>query len=327
MRRRDFIALMGGVAATLPCPARAQSRLRRIGMLLQFRQSPEVQNWVDAFSKELEQQGWREGYNIKSDIYWAGTDLNVVRQKAKELVASKPDVIFSSSSPTTAILIKETRSIPIVFGNLVDPIGQGFVASLAKPGGNVTGFVNLEDSVTGKYLELLREIAPRLTKVLMFYNPETAPYHDIYIPPFKAAAASHGIEPIVASYHNLVELDSIMAKQAKDLNVGQIAMPDGFASANHEKLVEMANKYRLPTIYAVRAAPAAGGLIAYGNDISDNYRRAAGYVSRILKGERPSNLPVQFPVKFYLAVNLKTAKMLGLEVPLFLQQQADDVIE
>jgi putative ABC transport system substrate-binding protein len=286
-----------------------------------------VQNWVDAFNKELEQQGWREGHNLKSDVHWAGTDLNVILQHAKEIVASKPDVIFSSSSPTTAILIKQTRSIPIVFGNLVDPIGQGFVASLAKPAGNVTGFVNLEDSVTGKLLELLKEIAPRLTKIVMFYNPATAPYHDIYIPPFKAAAVSHGIEPVIAPYHNLAELDTIMAKLAQDPNVGQIAMPDGFASANHEKLVEMANKHRLPTIYAVRAATAAGGLIAYGNDISDNYRRAAGYVSRILKGESPSNLPVQFPVKFYLVINLKTAKTLGLDVPLFLQQQADDVIE
>ncbi len=290
-------------------------------MLLQFQQSPEVQGWVNAFNEGLQQQGWREGYNIKSDVHWAGSDLNVVQQHAKELVASKPDVIFSSSSPTTAMLIKQTRSIPIVFGNLVDPIGQGFVASLAKPGGNVTGFVNLEDSVTGKLLELLKEIAPRLTKVVMFYNPATAPYHNIYIPPFKAAAASHGIEPGLAPYRNLAELEITMATLAKDPNVGLIAMPDGFASANHEKLVEMANKYRLPTIYAVRAATAAGGLIAYGNDIADNYRRAAGYVSRILKGEMPSNLPVQFPAKFYLVINLKTAKALGLDVPLFMQQQ------
>jgi putative ABC transport system substrate-binding protein len=327
MRRRDFIALVGGAALALPCPAQTQPRLRRIGMLLQFQQSPEVQTWVNAFNKGLEQQGWREGTNIKSEVHWAGSDLNVVLQHAKELVASKPEVIFSSSSPTTAILIKQTRSIPIVFGNLVDPIGQGFVTSLAKPGGNVTGFVNLEDSVTGKLLELLKEIAPRLTKVAMFYNPATAPYHDIYIPPFKTAAANHGIEPVVTPYRNLAELDAIMAKLAKDPNVGQIAMPDGFASANHEKLVEMANRYRLPTIFAIRASTAAGGLIAYGNDISDNYRRAAGYVSRILKGESPNNLPVQFPVKFYLLINLKTAKALGLDVPLFLQQQADEVIE
>jgi putative ABC transport system substrate-binding protein len=329
MRRRDFITLLGGGAAlAMPHVARSQDGARRIGVLMAYAEdNAEGQGYVAAFRDQLQKLGWFEGRNIQIDFRWGATDTAVMRRFATELVALKPDLIFSSSSPTTRALMRETRTIPIVFGNLVDPIGQGFVASLSKPGGNITGFVNLEASISGKYLELLKEIAPRLTKVAIFYNPATAPYHQIYLVPFKAAATAHSVQPLETPYRDLAELEAIMAANAREPIVGQIAMPDGFATANLREIAAMAARHRLPTIYSHRGAPAAGGLISYGNDITDNYRRAATYVNRILRGEKPSDLPVQFPVEFHLAINLKAAKALGLDVPLQLQQRADEVIE
>jgi putative ABC transport system substrate-binding protein len=329
MRRREFIALLIGASALAsPRVVVAQGRVRRIGVLMAYAQdNAEGQGYIAAFRDEFQKLGWFEGRNIQIEFRWGATDTAVMRHFAKELVALKPDLIFSSSSPTTRALIRETRAIPIVFGNLVDPIGQGFVASLSKPGGNITGFVNLEASISGKHLELLKEIAPHLTKVAMFYNPATAPYHQIYLVPFKAAATARNVQPLETPFRDLAELEAIMAANAREPNVGQIAMPHGFITANEREIAAMAARHRLPTIYALRGAPAAGGLISYGNDIADNYRRAASYVSRILKGEKPSDLPVQFPVKFHLAINLKAAKALGLDVPLFLQQRADEVIE
>ena len=198
---------------------------------------------------------------------------------------------------------------------------------MSRPGGNITGFVNLEPSITGKYLELLKEIAPRIARVAIFYNPATAPYHDIYLKPFKTAAESLGVRPIVAPVRDLAELETVMATQAREPNGGLISMPDGFASANYKEIAALAARYRVPVVYANLATARAGGLLAYSNDIGDNYRRAAAYVDRIFKGEKPSNLPVQFPVEFELVINLKTAKALGLDVPLLLQQRADEVIE
>jgi len=250
-----------------------------------------------------------------------------IRQQAKELVAQQPELILSSGSPTTLALVQQTRTLPIVFANLVDPIGQGFVASMSKPGGNVTGFANLEGSIIGKYLELLKEIAPRVTKVALFYNPETATFAHIYLDRFKVAAESLGVKATTPQFRTMAELETIMAAQAREPNGGLIAMPDGFNTANRVSITSLAARYRLPAIYPTRPFADAGGLMSYGNVISDNYRRAASYVDRILKGERPSELPVQFPVKFELVVNLKTARALGLDVPLFLQQRADEVIE
>jgi putative ABC transport system substrate-binding protein len=224
-------------------------------------------------------------------------------------------------------LRQETSTIPIIFGNIVDPIGQGLVTSMAQPGGNVTGFVNLEPSVTGKYLELLKEIAPRVSHAAIFYNPATAPYHEIYLRPLKAAAASLGIAPIAAPVRDLAELESVMAAQAREPDRGLIAMPDGFNTGNYREIVTLAARYKLPTVYSDLVTARAGGLLAYGNDIADNYRRAAVYVDRILKGEKPADLPVQFPVKFELVINLKTAKALGLTVPNSMQLLADEVIE
>jgi putative ABC transport system substrate-binding protein len=328
MKRRQFITLLGGAAAW-PLAARAQSdRVRRIGVLMAYAESdPEGQAWVAAFREGLQKLGWTENTTVRIDYRWATAEVAQIRQQAKELVAQQPELILSSGSPTTLALVQQTRTLPIVFANLVDPIGQGFVASMSKPGGNVTGFANLEGSIIGKYLELLKEIAPRVTKVALFYNPETATYAHIYLDRFKVAAESLGVKATTPQFRTMAELETIMAAQAREPNGGLIAMPDGFNTANRVPITSLAARYRLPAIYPTRPFADAGGLMSYGNVVSDNYRRAASYVDRILKGERPSELPVQFPVKFELVVNLKTARALGLDVPLFLQQRADEVIE
>jgi ABC-type uncharacterized transport system substrate-binding protein len=253
--------------------------------------------------------------------------LNAIERAAKELVALKPDLIISSSTSPTRILMQETRTIPIIFANIVDPIGSGFVASMSHRGGNVTGFVNMEGSISGKFLELLKEIAPHFSKAAIFYNPTTAPYHDIYLGSYKAAAAAKGVEPVVAPVHSMAELESVIYAQLRESNCGLIAMPDGYNNANRAEIVGLAARYKLPTIYSFGAATRIGGLISYGNDIRDNYQRMAIYVDRILKGEKPTDLPVQFPIKFELLINLKTAKALGFEVPPTLVARADEVIE
>jgi putative ABC transport system substrate-binding protein len=328
MRRRNFITLIGGAALAAPHIARAQDRVRRIALLMQFRESiPEVQAWVAAFKEEVQKHGWVEGRNLHSDYRWAGTDMALIQRFTKEIVASKPDVVIATSSAVTRSFKAETSTVPVIFTNIVDPVGQGLVASLSRPGGNITGFVNLEPSVSGKYLELLKEVAPHVVRVAIFYNPATAPYHEIYLKPFRAAAAALGIEAIATPVRDLAELDSVMAEQAQKPNTGLIAMPDGFNSGNYKEIATLSLRHKLPIVTTALAGPRAGALLAYGNDITDNYRRAASYVDRILKGEKASELPVQFPVKFQMIINLKTAKTLGLDVPLFFQQRADEVIE
>ena len=330
MIRREFITLFGGAAASWPLAARAQQgeRMRRVGVLMMYAESDaQAQGLVAMFRATLRNLGWTEDYNIQLDYRWATTDSESIQRFAKELVALQPDLILSSSTPTTASLLQQTRTIPIIFANIVDPVGSGFVVSLPRPGGNVTGFLNLETSMTGKWLELLKEIAPRVARVAIFFNPSTAPYAEVYLNPFKAAAASLGVEAIVAPIRDMTELDTVIAAQARDPNGGLIAMPDGFMLAHHSEIASMAARYRLPAVASYRVFATAGGLLSYGNDILDNYRRAAAYVDRILKGEKPSELPVQFPVKFELAINLKTAKALGLEVPPSLLARADEVIE
>jgi putative ABC transport system substrate-binding protein len=329
MRRREFITLLGGAAAW-PNAVHAQQpeRMRRIGVLMMYAESDaQAHALVAVFRAGLRDLGWTEDHNIRLDYRWATSDSESIQRSAKELAALQPDLILSSSTPTTASLLQQTRTIPIIFANIVDPVGSGFVASLPRPGGNVTGFLNLEASMTSKWLELLKEIAPRVTRVAIFFNPSTAPYAEIYLTPFNAAAASLGVETIVAPVRDMTELDTVIAAQARDPNGGLMVMPDGFMFAHHAEIASLAARYRLPTVSSYRAFPKAGGLLSYGNDILDNYRRAATYADRILKGEKPSELPVQFPVKFELVVNLKTAKALGLEVPPTLLATADEVIE
>ena len=330
MRRREFMAALGGLAATWPFAARAQQsdRVRRIGVLSPYAESdPEAKAWLATFREELEKLGWNEGRNVRFDYRWAAADAGSTQRFAKELVALEPDAILTQSTITTAAMLQQTRTIPIVIAQIADPVGAGFVASLRQPGGNVTGFINLEASLVSKWLELLKAIAPRVNRVAFLFNPSTAPYFEYYLSAFKAAAPSFGVEPIAAPFHDTAELESVVAAQAREPNGGLIAMPDIFQAVHRAEITSLVARHRLPAVYAFRFFAEGGGLLSYGNDRFDNYRRAAIYVDRILRGEKPGNLPVQHPTKFELVINLKTAKALGLAVPTTLLALADQVIE
>jgi putative tryptophan/tyrosine transport system substrate-binding protein len=330
MERREFIKLIGGTAAAWPLAARAQQpeRMRRIGVLMGYAESDsEGQAFVAAFREGLQKLGWTEGGNTRIDTRWATpADAESMQRFAKELVALQPDLILSPTTPTTVALLRQTRTIPIIF-NVADPVGSGFVASLARPGGNVTGFNVSEPTLAGKWLELLKEIAPRVARVAMLFNPATATYAEYWLNPFKAAAVSFAVEAIAAPIRDRSELDSVFAAQAREPNWGLIVMPDSFPIAHRVEITSLAARYRVPVVYPFRIFAELGGLLSYGVDLIDNFRRAATYADRILKGEKPSELPVQAPAKFELVINLKTAKALGLEVPLHLQQLADEIIE
>ena len=329
MRRRDFITVVGSAAAwPLIAVAQQPDRMRRIGVLMGFAESDrEGQAFVAAFREGLQKLGWAEGRNIRIDYRWTALDKQLIQQFAKELVALRPDLILTQSTPATAELLQQTRTIPIVFGLLADPIGSGFVASFPQPGGNITGFVTMEPTMAGKWLELLKEIAPRVARVAMLFNPTTAPYAEYWLNPFKAAAASFAVQAIVAPVHDTSEFESVVAAQAHEPNGGLIVMPDTFMTEHRSEIASLAARQRVPAVYPYRVFAEFGGLLSYGDDLTDNFRRAASYVDRILKGEKPSELPVQAPVKFELVINLKAAKALGLDVPVHLQQRADEVIE
>ncbi len=334
MRRREFITLIGGAAAApsmlWPLAARAQQpdRVRRIGVLMGYAESdPEAQAFVAAFREQLQKFGWREGRNIRIDLRWTALDAQAMQRFAKELIVLQPDLILSQTTPTTAALLQQTRTIPIVFANISDPVGSGFVANLPQPGGNATGFINLEDSMAGKWLELLKEIAPRVNRVAFLFNPATATYAEYYLNPFKAAAASFAVEANAAPVHDTSGIETVISAQAREPNGGLVVMPDSFTSFHRAEITLLAARYRLPAVYPHRIFAELGGLLAYGTDRVDLFRRAATYADRILKGAKPADLPVQLPTKFELVINLKTAKTLGLDVPLHLQQRADAVIE
>jgi putative tryptophan/tyrosine transport system substrate-binding protein len=331
IRRREFIFTLGGVAAAWPLTSHAQqpNRVPRIGVLMSYAESDsDAQAWYAAFREGLQKLGWTEGHNTQIDTRWATPDdAESMRRFAKELVALQPDLLLSSTTPTTSALLQQTRTIPIVFAIVADPIGSGFVASFAQPGGNVTGFTFTEPTMAGKWLELLKQIAPRVVRVAMLFNPVSATYAEYWLNPFKAAAPTFAVEAIAAPVRNGSELESIIAAQAREPNGGLIAMPDSFTDAHRVEITSLAARYRLPAIYPFRFFAEVGGLLSYGVDRTDNFRRAAKYVDRILKGEKPAEIPVQAPINFELVVNLKTAKALGLEVPLHLQQLADEIIE
>ena len=331
MRRREFLSLLGSVAAAWPLAARAQQadQLRRIGVLMGYAESDsDARAWYAAFREALQKLGWTEGRNIQIDTRWATPDdAESMRRFAMELVALQPDLLLSSTTPTTTALLQQTHTIPIVFAIVTDPIGSGFVASFARPGGNVTGFINMEASLASKWLELLKEIAPRVTRVAFLFNPATAPFAEFYLNPFRAAAPAFAVEAIAAPVHDTSSLESVIAAHAREPNGGLIVMPETFLNVHRAEVTSLAARYRLPTIYPWRFYTKIGGLLSYGIDLPDNYRRAAISADRILKGARPDELPVQAPVKLVLVINLKTAKELGLDVPLQLQQRADEVIE
>ena len=330
MRRREFITLLGGAATVRPFAARAQQPdgMRRIGVLMTALESDsEYQTYISNFRKELQNLGWAEGRNLRIDYRWGALNEELRRQFAKELVAMQPDVIFSQNTPTTATLHLQTQTIPIVFVLVSDPIGGGFVRSFPRPGGNITGFIAMEATVAGKWLGLLKEIAPHITRVIFLFNPTTAPYFELYLNPLKAAAQSYGVEVIVAPVHDASELETVVALNAREPNGGLIAMSDAFLNVHREKVTSLAARYRLPAIYPYHYFFDVGGLMYYGPEMVDQYRRAASYINRILKGEKPAELPVQAPTKYELAINVKTAKALGLTVPPMLLARADEVIE
>jgi len=330
LKRRELITVLGGATALWPLAARAQQadRMRLIGVLMAYAESdPEGQAWVAAFRERLQKLGWAEGRNIRIVTRWATPNVEAMQRFAKELVAQQPDLILSQSTPTTAALLQHTRTIPIIFANIADPVGSGFVASFPRPGGNVTGFTDIQPTIAGKWLELLKEIAPRVARVAFLFNPVTAPHFEYYLNPFKAAAASFAVEAIAAPVRDRSELDSVIAAQARAPNGGLIVMPDAFIVTHRAEITLLAARYRLPAVYPARVFTELGGLLSYGSDLVDNFRRAATYADRILKDAKPSELPVQAPVKFELVINLKTATALGLDVPWFFQQRADAVIE
>jgi putative tryptophan/tyrosine transport system substrate-binding protein len=331
VNRRNFITLLGGAAAAWPIAARGQQPdvVRRIGALMAYAESDqEGQAHLAAFREELQKLGWAESRNLRIDARWTVPgDVESRQRFAKELVALQPDLILSHSTPNTAALLQQTRTIPIIFAQVAEPVASGFVASFARPGGNVTGFIVMEGAMAGKWLELLKEIAPRVKRVALLFNPATATFAEVYLNPFKAAAASLGLEAVAARVHDMSELEYVVAAQACEPDGGLIAMPDAFLNAHRAELTSLASRYRLTAVYPYRFYTEHGGLLSYGVDLVDNYRHAATYADRILKGAKPSELPVQAPVKFELVINLKTAKALGLDVPWILQQRADEVIE
>jgi len=288
----------------------------------------EAQRFLAEFRAGLHKLRWTEGSNIRFETRWAAPGAaHLMQQFAKELVALQPDLILSHTTPTTTALLQQTRTIPIVFATVTDPVGSGFVASFARTGGNVTGFSVMEPRFIGKWPELLKEIAPRTKRVACLFSPATTPYRDIYLNPFKATAASFAVEAIAAPVHDKSDLESVIAAHAREPNSGLIAMPDSFTDAHRLEITSLAARYRLPAIYPYRFFAEVGGLLSYGVDQTDNFRRAATYVDRILRGAKPSELPVQAPVKFELVINRKTAQALGLAVPPTLLARADEVIE
>jgi putative ABC transport system substrate-binding protein len=331
MRRREFITLLGGAVVSWPLAARAQQpeRVRRIGVLMGFAENDsQAQAMIAAFREGLQKLGWTEGRNTQIDTRWTTPADAESRQRfAKELVALQPDVILSHTTPITAALLQQTRTIPIIFATVSDPVGSGFVASFPRPGGNVTGFTLIEPTMGGKLVELLKEIAPRVNRVAFLFNPATATYADYFLKPFKAAARSFAVEAIAASVRDSSELESVVAAQAREPNSGLVVMPDSFTDTHRVEITSLAARYHLPAVYAYRFFAKLGGLLSYGADLTDNFRRAPTYVDLVLKGAKPSDLPVQAPVKYELVINLKTAKELGLTVPQSLLLRADEVIE
>ena len=329
IRRRDFITLLGGAAVAWPLAAHAQQgqRVRRIGVLMGLVASdPEAQSRVAAFEHGLRELGWVKGRNLWIEYRWAGGGENVLRNHASELIAMAPDLILANSTPVTAALREQSQIVPIVFTQVTDPVGQGLVPNLAHPGGNLTGFTSFEFSIGTKWLEALKQIAPRVTRVVAVLQIETAANAG-FLRAAQSAAASLGVNLTAASVHNATEIETALTALSTESNCGLIVMPHPVTVTHREVILKLAAEYRLPAVYPFRYYAAAGGLMSYGTDLVDLYRRAATYVDRILRGVKPRELPVQAPSKFEMVINLKTAKTLGLDVPLHLQQLADEVIE
>jgi putative tryptophan/tyrosine transport system substrate-binding protein len=334
MRRREFMTLVGGTAAACPLSwpvgASAQSdAVRRIGVLMGTAENDPAQRaLVAALTQALKDLGWQDGRNLQIDYRWGAGDAEKIQIFARLLVEQRPDLIVGHTTPVVAALKTQTSSIPIVFTQVSDPIGSHFVDSLARPGGNVTGFTNLEASMGTKLVELLKEVSPQTSRVALMFNPQTSPNGGSYfLKPVEAAAPLLKVEMIAAPIHNPAEIEVVMAQLSQGSHTGLIVMPDIFVLAHRQEIISLAAQFRLPAVYTYRLFPAGGGLMSYGTDLADLFHRAASYVDRILKGERPSDLPVQMPAKYELVINLKAARALGLDIPMSVQQRADEVIE
>jgi putative ABC transport system substrate-binding protein len=329
MKRRTFIAGLGSAAAW-PIVSRAQQgdRVRRIGMLSPGDENDPVQKpRLAAFTQALADLGWTDGRNARVDLRWHGDDTNRIRALAQELVGLQPDIIVvTGSTPATAAVQRETRTIPIVFAGIADPVATGIVARLDRPGGNLTGFANIEASLGGKWLELLSEIAPGLKRAAIMFNPDTVPPF-FTVPSFEAAAPSLKVVPITAPVHSDVEIETAIIALGREPGGGLVVMPDVFTEVHRVPIILAAARSNVPAVYWSSRFARDGGLLSYGPDVVDIYRRAATYVDRILRGAKPGDLPVQFPAKYEMVVNLKTAKALGLSVPQSIVLRADEVID
>jgi putative ABC transport system substrate-binding protein len=331
MRRRQFIAGLGSTAAW-PVLARAQQgdRVRRIGVLMlgdENNPPASAKTSLSAFTQALAGLGWTDGRNVRIDIQWAGGDINRLRAVAAELVGQQPDIIFVGGATATSALRRETRTIPIVFTSAIDPVASGFVARLDRPGGNITGFAAFEASLGGKWLELLSEIAPGLKRAAIMFNPDTA-VASAFMPSFETAARSRKIVPIPAPVHSDVEMETAIVAQGREPGGGLVVVPDASTFVYGAPIISAAARNNVPAVHFDSNFVRDGGLLSYGRDNRvDNFRRAATYVDRILRGEKPGDLPVQFPTKLKMAVNLNTAKALGLTVPQSILLRADEVIE
>ena len=329
MRRRAFIGLLGG-AVVWPLAARAQqpASLRRVALFMNL---PANDGWskrcVAAFRQGLSDLGWVEGRNIHIDYRYATDDPQSIPVSVAELIALKPDVILASASEILAAFLKANVSMPIVFVSVSDPVGQGYVASLDKPGGHTTGFTAFEFSMGGKWVELLKEIAPSIRDVAIVFNPKTAPYFSLFVRSIETAAATFGVRAVAAPVHDLTEIENTITAFAREPNRGLICPSDSYTSTHRKAIITLAERHKIPAIFSWREFVTDGALVGYGIDRVDMYRRSPAYVDRILKGAKPADLPVQQPTKFELAVNLKTAKAIGLEVPPRLLARADEVIE
>jgi len=328
MKRREFISLVGGVAVTWPLAAHSQQpeRMRLIGALNGVADEPIMHARYDAFLQGLKELGWTDGRNIRVEYRFGRGDLENTRRQAVELVALAPDVILVSGAAATERLLKVTRTVPIVFVVVPDPVGSGFVASLSRPSGNATGFVQFEYSLSGKWLELLKQIAPGVTRVAVLREPGLAAGIGVFAV-IQSVAPSLGLEVSPINMSDATEIERGISDFAREANGGLIVSASALAITHRELIVTLAARYKLPAVYSTRDYPASGGLISYGANFLDQFRRAASYVDRILKGEKPADLPVQAPTKYELVVNLKTAKALGLTIPPSVLTRADEVIE
>ena len=328
MRRREFVRLVGGAAAAWPLLGHAAEQIRRIGMLMGAAAGDaEGERWVQAFLQGMQALGWQRDINVQIDVRWGANDLDRMATSAKELVAFQPDLIQVTTTPATAAILRETRTIPVVFAIVSDPVGSGFVQSLSRPGGNVTGFINVEASLGGKWVQTLKEIAPQISRVAMLFDPATAPQAEYYRGAIEAASRTLGIITEAAPFHGAVDIEEIIKGLGRAPEAGLIVMPGNAVQTNRETIISSAARHRVPAVYGFQFFVKDGGLISFGVDLPDLQHRAATYADRLLKGAKPADLPVQLPTKFELAINLTTAKALALTIPPSLLAQADELIE